>query len=228
MRSSRSFYKMKSSQQIEKMRQSEEDYQSDEENYIHPEGKKKLNNGYMPIEGNEIPPHYLRTYSRLLNGSAMHSFAMMSTVISEHISTDEEEMKTQNKMYRNSNNVSRIVHPVLCKRDIYVGERSKCKKSKLKSGGFSLKKNKGSKWQTKETKTLKQVSADKLRVPSKSIHRSHRRLFTPVNRTANQVFLHDDISPVNSSITTTTMSEFGSDDELSLAASIQEGSQMSI
>ena len=220
---------MKSSKQTESMRQIEEEYHSDEENYIHPESKKKRNNGYMPIDGPEIPPHYLRTYSRILNGSAMHSFAMMSTVISEHISTDEEEMRTTNEMYQNSNNVSRIVHPVLCKRDIYIGERSKGKKKKSKSGSLlSFKKNKGSKWQTQEIKNLKQVNADKFRMPTKSIHKSNRRLFTPVNRTANQVFIHDDVSAVNSSITTTTMSEFASDDEVSFTVRYHDESQMSI
>ena len=63
----------------------------------------------------------LRKYSENVNGSAMSMFARMSTTIAETLS-EKEFGNQKNCLYRPNTNSypSKVVHPVLCKRDIFV------------------------------------------------------------------------------------------------------------
>lgn len=72
------------------------------------------------------------------------SYAMMSTTIAEHFSNDEEEHRNKMGMYhKNSSYESAIIHPVQCKRDIYVDKvvREKGKRRKQSYSNISPYKN---------------------------------------------------------------------------------------
>lgn len=76
----------------------------------------------------------LRKYSRSVDGSAMAVFARMSTTIAGTL-TEEEFGIQKNSLYRPHSNsyTSKVVHPVLCKRDIFI-DRGMPIKSKSQNG----------------------------------------------------------------------------------------------
>ena len=81
----------------------------------------------------------LRRYSDSVDGSAMTVFAKMSTTIAETLS--EKEFGTQkNILYRpnTTSYTSKVVHPVLCKRDIFVQSVTPTKQKGRKNKKLSI------------------------------------------------------------------------------------------
>lgn len=97
--------------------------------FNHEESTLPSNNSGDPLDSSSLSSEeeqptndfVLRKYSENVDGSAMSMFARMSTTIAETL-TEKEFGKQKNCLYRPNTDSysSRIVHPVVCKRDIFV------------------------------------------------------------------------------------------------------------
>jgi len=84
-----------------------------------------------------LPGTAIRKYSDNIDGSALAMFARMSTTIAATMS-EKEFGEQKNDLYRPNTNSypSKVVHPVLCKRDIFVQTPQKNKHKIVK--GFTI------------------------------------------------------------------------------------------
>ena len=121
-----------------------------------------------------LPGTAIRKYSDNIDGSALAMFARMSTTIAATMS-EKEFGEQKNDLYRPNTNSysSKVVHPVLCKRDIFVQTPQKNKHKRVK--GFSIYRvgdensvGNGSSEEKKETKTTQGRSTERKSINEKA------------------------------------------------------------
>lgn len=94
----------------------------------------------VSLEDEQLPKDfYLKKYSESIDGSAMAIFARMSSTIADNL-TEKEFGKQKNNLYRPNTNSypSKVVHPVVCKRDIFVESVTPTKPKDRRSKNVSI------------------------------------------------------------------------------------------
>jgi hypothetical protein len=139
----------------------------------------------------------LRKYSRSVDGSAMAVFARMSTTIAGTL-TEEEFGIQKNSLYRPHSNsyTSKVVHPVLCKRDIFI-DRGTPVKSKFQNGK-SMSSHRASNKQSCSNNNNKNNQYQKNKVIKNQCHpdkKYQQKITTPQQPRESNIYSKPDVPP---------------------------------